>query len=134
MVEKPVGVTIDEVDETHHKYVMKALDAGKHVMVEKPVGVTIDEVDEMRKCAEKKGLVCMPGHNYIYEPQVLRMKGIITSGAIGKIVQLHVFYNIKHPENVAKMYPGVIRQIMTHHAYVTLYLMGESPVKVSGMK
>eukprot|EP00747_Dinoflagellata_sp_TGD_P088390 gnl/TRDRNA2_/TRDRNA2_163984_c0_seq1.p1 gnl/TRDRNA2_/TRDRNA2_163984_c0~~gnl/TRDRNA2_/TRDRNA2_163984_c0_seq1.p1 ORF type:complete len:253 (+),score=57.81 gnl/TRDRNA2_/TRDRNA2_163984_c0_seq1:110-868(+) len=120
--------------ETHHQYVMKALEAGKHVMVEKPVGATRMEIDEMRICAERKGLVCMPGHNYIYEPQMLRMKETIESGAIGRVVQLYVFYNIKHCEEVAKKYPGVIRQIMTHHAYVTLYLMGEAPTSVSGMK
>merc|ERR1711871_291327 len=65
---------------------------------------------------------------------MLRMRESITNGSIGRLVQLYVFYNIKHPENVAKMYPGVIRQIMTHHAYVTLYLTGELPILVSGMK
>jgi predicted dehydrogenase len=34
---------------------------------------------------------------------------------------------------VAGRYPGVIRQILTHHAYCTLYAVGE-PVKVSCMK
>eukprot|EP00928_Gymnodinium_smaydae_P072949 TRINITY_DN56222_c0_g1_i1.p1 TRINITY_DN56222_c0_g1~~TRINITY_DN56222_c0_g1_i1.p1 ORF type:complete len:353 (-),score=45.01 TRINITY_DN56222_c0_g1_i1:57-1115(-) len=120
--------------ESHHLFVMRALEAGKHVVVEKPVGSTVAEILEMKERAEKRGLVCMPGHNYIYEPQVLRMRETIESGAIGRVVQLHVFYNIKHVEAVAKMYPGVIRQIMTHHAYVTLYLMGETPSLISGMK
>merc|ERR1712032_155486 len=95
---------------------------------------TLQEIQEMRDCAQKLGLVCMPGHNYIYEPQLLRMKEQIANGAYGRLVQLYVMYNIKHPEKVARMYPGVIRQIMTHHAYVTLYLSGEVPVSGSGMK
>eukprot|EP00931_Biecheleriopsis_adriatica_P039043 TRINITY_DN22322_c0_g1_i1.p1 TRINITY_DN22322_c0_g1~~TRINITY_DN22322_c0_g1_i1.p1 ORF type:complete len:345 (+),score=41.79 TRINITY_DN22322_c0_g1_i1:77-1111(+) len=120
--------------ESHYKYVMMALKAGKHVMVEKPVAVTREEIREMGECANKQNLICMPGHNYIYEPQMFRIKELITDGSIGRLVQLYVFYNIKHPESVAKMYPGVIRQIMTHHAYVTLYLTGEVPVSVSAMK
>jgi predicted dehydrogenase len=42
-------------------------------------------------------------------------------------------YNIHHPEAVAARYPGVIRQIMTHHAYILLYLV-DRPVSVSAMK
>jgi len=100
----------------------------------KPVGSTVAEILEMKEMAEKKGLVCMPGHNYIYEPQVMRMRETISSGAVGRLTQVHIFYNIHHRESIAKNYPGVIRQIMTHHSYVMLYLTGEQPVTVSAMK
>ena len=33
-------------------------------------------------------------------------------------------YNIHHSEAVAKRYPGVVRQILTHHAYIQSYLVG----------
>merc|ERR1711972_258354 len=59
---------------------------------------------------------------------------MVEGGQLGRIVQVFVMYNIHHPEAVAACYPGVIRQIMTHHAYVTLYLTGEVPQTVSAMK
>lgn len=119
--------------EAHHQYVLLALNAGKHVYVEKPVGATIQEIEEMRIVADQMGKVCMPGHNYIYEAGVTRAKELLNQGKLGDLVALYVLYNIQHPEEVAARFPGVIRQILTHHAYITLYLAGV-PEKVSAMK
>ncbi|MDH3651889.1 MAG: Gfo/Idh/MocA family oxidoreductase, partial [Saprospiraceae bacterium] len=119
--------------ETHHKYTLMALEAGKHVYVEKPVGTDIHELEEIRRAANRSRCICMPGHNYIYEPSVMRAQEMLDSGRLGKLVSLYVLYNIHHPEEVAARYPGVIRQILTHHAYIAIYLAGR-PTKVSAMK
>ncbi len=119
--------------EAHHKYAMMALEAGKHIYVEKPVGVNVAEIEEMRTLAAAKDLCCMPGHNYIYEPGVTRAKHLLESGKLGKLVAIYIMYHIQHPEEVAARFPGVVRQIMTHHAYIALYLAG-APHSVSAMK
>ncbi|NND07940.1 MAG: Gfo/Idh/MocA family oxidoreductase [Saprospiraceae bacterium] len=120
--------------EAHHRYVLMALEAGKHVYVEKPVGATVEEIEDMRELAARKGVICMPGHNYIYEPSVDRAKQLLASGRLGKLVAIYVMYHIQHPEEVAARFPGVVRQIMTHHAYISLYLSDGKPKKVSAMK
>lgn len=117
----------------HFPNVKLALEAGKHVLVEKPVGVTIAEIEEMKRLAEKRNLVCMPGHNNIYHPGVLEMKRLIDTGELGKLSAVYLLYNIHHPEEVAKKWPGVIRQVMTHHAYTLLYLAGQ-PKEIQAMK
>ena len=71
--------------ESHHKFAIKALDAGKPVYIEKPVASTIRELKEISECAKRNGLVCMPGHNYIYEPGVQRIKHLLDDGALGKV-------------------------------------------------
>ena len=119
--------------EAHHQYALMALEAGKHVYVEKPVAVTVQEMEDLRKAAAKSNVICMPGHNYIYEPGVMRAKELIDSGKLGQLVSIYVMYNIQHPEEVAARFPGVIRQILTHHGYISLYLAG-APKKVSAMK
>lgn len=119
--------------EAHHRYTLMALEAGKHVYVEKPVGVTVQEIEDMKTAASRAGVVCMPGHNYIYEPSITRAKELINTRKLGKIVSIYILYNIHHPENAASRYPGVIRQILTHHSYINLYLAG-TPITVSAMK
>ena len=119
--------------ETHHSYAKQAIEAGKHVLVEKPTAVTIAEIEDLKASAEKNSVKVAPVHNYVYEPSVLRAKEMIDSGKLGDLVSLYVLYNIHHPEAVAARYPGVIRQILTHHAYCSLYLIGQ-PEMLSCMK
>lgn len=119
--------------ETHHAYAKQAIEAGKHVLVEKPTAVTISEIEDLIALAEENSVQVAPVHNYIYEPSVLRAKEMIDSGKLGDLVSLYVLYNIHHPEVVAARYPGVIRQILTHHAYCSLYLVGQ-PEMISCMK
>lgn len=119
--------------ETHRDYAELAMAAGKHVLVEKPAGRDVAEIEAMQAAAERYGVQCVPVHNYIYEPGLERTRALIDSGQLGRIVSVHVLYNIHHPEVVAARYPGVIRQIMTHHAYILLYLAG-APAQVAAMK
>ena len=119
--------------ETHREYAELAMQHGKHVLVEKPAGCNLEEIASMREASIANNVQCVPVHNYIYEPSVERTRDLIDRRKLGKIVSVDVFYNIHHPESVAARYPGVIRQIMTHHAYILLYLAGE-PVTVAAMK
>jgi predicted dehydrogenase len=118
---------------THYEYARLALEAGKHVLIEKPVDMNEANLRALRDLATSKKLHCFPGHNYIYDPGVRRIRDMIDTDRLGRIVAVHVLYNIAHPEAIAARYPGVIQQIMTHHAYILLYLAGR-PVRLSGMK
>ena len=119
--------------ETHLEYTALALGMGKHVLVEKPVGASVAEIERMKALADAKDLICMPGHNYVYESGMIRTRELVDNGDLGKIVSAYVMYNIHHPEEVAKRYPGVVRQILTHHSYILLYLVGR-PVELCAMK
>ena len=119
--------------ETHLELAELAMRAGKHVLVEKPVGASLAEIDRMAATAAAAGVVCMPGHNYIYEAGMARTKELVAAGDLGRVCAVYVLYNIRHAEEIAKRYPGVVRQILTHHAYILLYLAGE-PAELCAMK
>lgn len=111
--------------ETHCEYTIRAAEAGKHILVEKPAASSIVELEKMNIAVQKAGVKCMPVHNYIYEPGIERTKKMIQDGKLGDIVQFYMMYNIHHADEIRVRYPGVIRQILTHHSYTMLYLAGE---------
>ncbi len=111
--------------ETHCEYTIQAAEAGKHVLVEKPAASSIAELEKMLAAVQKAGIKCMPVHNYIYEPGIERAKAMIEAGKLGDITQFYMMYNIHHADEIRARYPGVIRQILTHHSYTMLYLAGE---------
>lgn len=119
--------------ETHCEYTIRAAEAGKHILVEKPAASSIDELLQMQKAVEKAGVKCMPVHNYIYEDSIKRAQAMIQSGKLGKVTQFYMMYNIHHADEIRARYPGVIRQILTHHSYTMLYLAGQ-PKTVSCFK
>ena len=119
--------------ETHCDYTVKAAKAGKHILVEKPAASSITELDIMQQAINEAGVVCMPVHNYIYETGIKRAKSMIESGKLGAITQFYMMYNIHHAHEIRARYPGVIRQILTHHSYTMLYLAGK-PKTISCLK
>jgi predicted dehydrogenase len=119
--------------ETHLKFVKLALGAGKHVLVEKPLGATVAEIEEMKTEAERRGLLCVPGHNMIHEESLSRAHTLIRNGEIGNIVSCYVMYNIHHSEERASTLLGMVRHILTHNIYTMLYLVGR-PARVAALK
>ncbi|MGN6264447.1 MAG: Gfo/Idh/MocA family protein [Ginsengibacter sp.] len=116
--------------DTHYANVVAALNAGKHVLVEKPVANQLHEISGMAALAEANGLQCMPAHNYIYSPDMYRLKKNIQEGSFGKIPVSWMIYHIHHNEELCSRYPGIIRQLGTHLLYTHRYLFGD-PVSLS---
>lgn len=116
--------------DTHYSNAAAALNAGKHVLVEKPIAGELHEIREMAALAEARGLQCMPAHNYIYSPDMYRLKRTIKEGGFGRIPVSWLMYHIHHNEELCARYPGIIRQIGTHLLYTHRYLFGE-PVSMS---
>lgn len=110
--------------ERHIEHATQALRKGKHVLVEKPVGPNPADIRTLDQTAKECGRVCMPVHNYIYNPEVRRTKRLIENGDLGKICAAWINYMIHHPEEIAGHYPGILRQVGTHHFYTLLYLLG----------
>ncbi len=119
--------------ETHCDYTIRAAKAGKHILVEKPAAASIAELQQMKSAVAQAGVFCMPVHNYIYEAGIQRTKSMIEMGQLGDITQFYMLYNIHHAHDIRARYPGVIRQILTHHSYTMLYLAG-LPRTISCMK
>lgn len=110
--------------EYHVPLAQQALSAGKHVFVEKPVATDPAEIDRLVRARDNAQRVVMPGHNYAYIPEFQRIVRLTKNGDLGQIRAVFIQYVIKHPEEVAAAYGGVLEEVMIHHTYMTLALLG----------
>lgn len=69
------------------------LSNNKHVLVEKPL-FAADERDllELKSLADKSGKVCYTAYNHRFEPHFIRMKTLLSSGVLGEIYAVKLFY------------------------------------------
>ena len=81
-------------DKMHIRMAKKALSLGYDIVLEKPISDDSQELRELSELAHKTGRMIMVCHVLRYTAAMRKLKEIINSGAIGKIV------SIDHTENV----------------------------------
>ncbi len=69
----------------HCEWVIKALEAKKHVLCEKPLAMNANEVQKMFDAAKKNGVILMEAYAYLHSPYVESLKKDIQSGIIGNV-------------------------------------------------
>lgn len=113
---------------THYDLVKRSLVAGKDVFVEKPLSLTTAEGQELVALAEKLGRILMVGHILQYHPAVVRLKGLIDSGEMGKVQYIY-----SNRLNIGKLRTeeNILWSFAPHDISVILMLIGEEPVRVS---
>lgn len=79
------AVYIPLPNQLHYEWVMKAIDAGKHVLCEKPLAPTAKEAEELFAAAKAKGVVLMEAFAYLHSPYIDLLKADISSGRIGEV-------------------------------------------------
>jgi predicted dehydrogenase len=85
-------VDISSSGDTHHKFAVAALEAGKHVLCEKPLANTLVEAREMVEAAWGAGTVNIVCHNYRRVPAVQLAKRLIDEGRLGEIRHWRAVY------------------------------------------
>jgi len=76
------AVVVATRHDSHARYVLAALRAGRHVFVEKPLCLTIDELGEIKsQLAASPELRLMVGFNRRFAPQVRRVKELLAGVA-----------------------------------------------------
>lgn len=116
---------------SHLELAHQCLDHGKPVLVEKPVADDPAAIRELAEHAERAGLAAVPGHNYLHLPECGRLVRHARQGRLGRVRALFVTYAIAHPEWLAAQYGGVFGEVMVHHAYLALAVLGP-PDRVHG--
>jgi predicted dehydrogenase len=79
------AVVIATAVKLHYPMAKASLLAGKHTFIEKPMARSSAECEELIDIAQRKGLVLMTGHTFLYSPAVKKIKQIVDSDDIGEI-------------------------------------------------
>lgn len=69
---------------THARFVIDALNAGKHVFCEKPICLTDYELDEIVDAYERQRHIVMVGYNRRFAPHIVKMKQLLDSASDAK--------------------------------------------------
>ena len=80
----------------------QALAAGKHVFSEKPPAFNAAEVDEVRRIEASSGKKLMYGFNHRHHDSIKKMKQIVDSGELGKILWMRGRYGKEVDEDYFK--------------------------------
>ncbi len=107
------------------------LEAGKHVLMEKPMTDKSSKALELIKLAEERKRTLMVGHIFNYHPAIRKLKEIIDSGELGKLIYI----------NSVRAAPGPVRNeteinalwdLAPHDISIFSYLLGKLPSSVEG--
>ena len=111
---------------THHALSKRALEAGKHVFVEKPMALDGEDADELVQLAQERDLVLMPGHLLLYHPGVRKLKELVDSGELGRVL---VVYGNRQNLGQIRKDENALGSLGAHDLSVILHLVGEEPVE-----
>lgn len=113
---------------THFELALAALRAGKHVWLEKPMTETSKQARQLVDEAERRGLVLLIDHTFIYTGAVAKMGELIKSGELGRI---YYYDSIRVNLGLFQRDVSVISDLAVHDFSILDFLLGEHPVAVS---
>ncbi|MBF0485008.1 MAG: Gfo/Idh/MocA family oxidoreductase [Candidatus Omnitrophica bacterium] len=113
---------------SHYEIAKRALEQGKHVFVEKPFTATSREAEELITLAQKKSLLIMVDHTMLFTGAVRKMKDIVKSGILGKLLY---YDSMRVNLGLFQRDVNVIWDLAPHDFSIADYLLDVSPVSVS---
>jgi predicted dehydrogenase len=113
---------------THYELALAGLRAGKHVFVEKPLAPTADQVRRLMDEAERRNLVLMVDHTFLYTPAVQKIRELVHADDLGEI---YYYDSIRSSLGLFQSDVNVIWDLAVHDISIIRYILTEDPVAVS---
>lgn len=124
------GYIVATPAETHYDIGSFLLKQKKNVLIEKPLSLSSADALELIRLSKKHNCKLMVGHLLLFHPAIKKMKELIDSGKIGKLLYVYStrlnFGTIRTEENV-------FYSFAPHDVSVLNYLIGEAPISMSAV-
>ncbi len=137
---RPDTVIVTSKDCTHDDYVVRAMRAGCDVIVEKPMTTTFEKCLAIQRTQEETEREVIVTFNLRFHPFFKRVKEIVSSGVIGRILSVHYewmldtshgadYFRRWHRER--KNSGSLLVHKSTHHFDLINWFLEEEPVAVN---
>ncbi|CAN0450056.1 unnamed protein product, partial [Ectocarpus fasciculatus] len=128
------AVVVATPNTLHAGHTIAALQRGLHVVAEKPMAMDMSEADAMIDAADRAGKLLAPFQNRRFEAGFLKVRDIIESGQLGRIVQIrmawHQFTRRWDWQVIRNQGGGLLRVNGTHLVDQAVQFLGDGPVDV----
>lgn len=112
---------------THYELARQALENGKHIFVEKPFTATSEQAEDLIELAERKNLVIMVDHTFLFTGAVRKMKELIDQGVLGR---LYYYDSTRVNLGLFQHDVNVIWDLAPHDLAIMDHLIGLEPERV----
>jgi len=122
----------------HYEWIMKAVEAGKHVLCEKPMAPSAKEAAELFDAAKKKGVFLMEAFAYLHSPYVTALREEIDNGVIGNVSYIEsAFLTSNHDMSNIRMYKefygGAVYDLGCYCTSMISRMIDKEPTVVQGV-
>jgi predicted dehydrogenase len=114
--------------DTHFPLAYAALRAGKHVLVEKPITRTSHEARTLLNEAERRRLVLMADHTYLFSPAMRAIRKLLAGGELGT---MRSFESVRTNGDGTVRYVDPLWDLAPHDLSILDHLLDASPCAVS---
>jgi predicted dehydrogenase len=113
---------------SHFDLALAALQAGKHVMVEKPMAVSSEQGQKLIDEAERRQLILMVDHTFVYTGAVRKMRDLVVNRTIGDI---YYYDSVRVNLGLFQHDVNVIWDLAVHDLSIMDYVLPSQPYAVS---
>ncbi len=137
---QPDAVIITPRDCDHAEYAIRAMKKGYDVIVEKALTTTFENAVAIRETQKETGKNLTVTFNLRYHPLYKRIKELIASGVVGKVLSVHFEWllNTDHGADYFRRWHSrrecsgsLLVHKSTHHFDIVNWLLEEKPVRVN---
>lgn len=138
-ITKPDAIMVTTVDATHYKYINRAMELGCNAITEKPMATDEEQCQSILDTEKRTGKNVIVTFNYRYGILHQKIKEILLSGEIGRIVSVDFnwFLDTDHGASYFRRWHGIKKYSgtllvhkATHHFDLMNWWLDAEPVEV----